>query len=159
MEMQEYNKWFTLVPKKELTKFILRQYKDYFNAGIPYGTTQLIEHFGEVFQVFYPEYNGPILKLQSRAYDDFFILSCDSYMEDPYDFSIDRITYRNQKEILDWIGVVISAIKENNLDYKEYISELKQEYIKEFGKDDVKKLFKAIDKTFLEQENEDELSF
>ena len=80
-------------------------------------------------------------------------------MEDPYDFSIDRITYRNQKEILDWIGVVISAIKENNLDYKEYISELKLEYIKEFGKDDVKKLFKAIDKTFLEQENEDELSF
>lgn len=75
---------------------------------------------------------------------------------------LEKVSFDEKNDIMKWVNLIFSSIKENGLDYKQYIKEFKQAYIKEFDLKNknnnrtklIKKLFNAIDERYLEQEEE-----
>ena len=105
-------------------------------------------------------------------YDDFFALKYNDknktlglgWNDEYYNSNeaLCKIKFDKNNDVMRLVDMVVSSLKQKNLDYKPYIKEFKKAYINAFDVKNtqnnrtqlVKKLFKAIDEKYLQKEDE-----
>ena len=181
------SKWLNLIEDDALESFAWDKFLEFTGFSNIYDAKQAfdvdpdfekinISGMGNVIKVEWtfaiPKiYNSYDYEEHFYYYNDFFSLKYDEkhkvvslrWKDDWYNSkeALEKVCFDEKNDIIMWVNLIVSSIKEKGLDYKQYIREFKKAYIKEFELENInnnrtkliKKLFRAIDERYLEQED------